>query len=222
MMIIISPCKLAEPRVGNLLKHSPHHLVPAAIVTIIIVTIIIIIIVTITTNVITSMIIIISINTPFNMCSEKKCSITNCQKSLKHWFCQGAPFTPSASYSQSLHQHDLNKQREHQNQNDHHERFDLTPPTLRATLLFICRDWFGWFWAFGWILRIWGENQKWQMPWCLCPDLLTFPTLIMRNLSGIGSEASSPRENLDKVKWKRNAAPCVHKSFTIWQTGHFV
>ena len=106
---------------------------------IIIVTIIIIIIVTITI-VITSMIIIISINTPFNICSERKWSITNCQKSLKHWFCQEAPFTPSASYSQSLHQHDLHKQHEHQNQNDHHQRFDLTPPTLRATLLFICRD----------------------------------------------------------------------------------
>ena len=72
------------------------------------------------------------------------------------------------------------------------------------------------------LVEFWGFGVKMRNDRCCGADLLTFPTLIMRNLSGIGSEASSPRENLDKIKWKRNAAPCVHKSFTIWQTGHFV
>ena len=91
MIIIISPCKLAEPRVGNLLKHSPHHLVPATIVTIIIVTIIIIIIVTITTNVITSMIILISINTPLTCAVRESGPLPTIRKALSTGFVKKHP-----------------------------------------------------------------------------------------------------------------------------------
>ena len=53
--IMISPCKLAQSRVGNLFEHPPHHLVPVktliiiiifTIITIIIITIIIVTIIT--------------------------------------------------------------------------------------------------------------------------------------------------------------------------------
>ena len=63
IMIIISPRKFAQSRVGNLFEHPPHHLVPVTtliiiiIVTIITKTIITIIIVTIITSTIVTMMI---------------------------------------------------------------------------------------------------------------------------------------------------------------------